>query len=147
MDNDTAEVWKAIPGWEGVYEASSEGRIRSILHWVVQTNCWGTEMTSLRQGALLRQSPNTRGYLCVGLNGPRRVTRARVHQLVALAFLGPRPQGLCVLHNNGTQTDNRAINLRYGTQRDNLVDAVKHGTVQRGIRQRLARKEGFHGTT
>lgn len=141
------EVWKAIPGWEGVYEASSEGRIRSILHWVVQTNRWGTSMTSLRQGALLRQSPNKRGYLCVGLNGQRRMTRARVHKLVAAAFLGPNPQNLNVLHSNGIQTDNRAINLRYGTQSDNLIDAVRHGTVQRGIRQRLATRGGSCGTT
>lgn len=134
-----SEVWKAIPGWEGVYEVSSEGQVRSRLHWVTQISRWGTEMTSLRQGTLLRQSPNTRGYLCVGLNGARRITRARVHQLVAAAFLGPRPQRLYVLHCNGDQTDNRAVNLRYGTQTDNLIDAVRHGSVQRGIRQRLAR--------
>lgn len=138
-DNAMNEVWKAIPGWEGVYEVSSEGQVRSILHWVTQTNRWGTQMTSLRRGAVLGQRLNTRGYLCVGLNGGKRNTAARVHQLVALAFLGPRPQGLYVLHNNGIQTDNRAINLRYGTQRDNLLDAVRHGTVQRGIRQRLDR--------
>lgn len=143
--DDTTEVWKAIPGWEGVYEVSSEGQVRSVLRWVDKVRL-GMPLTYLRQGGLLRQSPNTRGYLCVALNGNgRRITRARVHQLVAAAFLGPCPQGLGVLHNNGTQTDNRAINLRYGTQRDNLLDAVRHGTVQRGIRQRLAKRGGIDG--
>ena len=55
----------------------------------------------------------------------------KVHVAVAAVFIGPRPPGLLVLHNNGDFRDNRAVNLRYGTAKDNYEDAVLHGTRKR----------------
>lgn len=51
-----------------------------------------------------------------------------VHQLVALAFIGPRPDGMDVCHNNGDGQDNRPGNLRYDTRTSNNRDTVAHGT-------------------
>lgn len=50
-----------------------------------------------------------------------------VHQLVALTFLGPCPQGQEVLHNNGNPKDNKVSNLRYGTRTENILDVYHCG--------------------
>jgi hypothetical protein len=51
-----------------------------------------------------------------------------VHQLVLEAFVGPRPRGMESCHNNGNQTDNRLVNLRWDTKSENNLDRVRHGT-------------------
>jgi hypothetical protein len=60
-----------------------------------------------------------------------RAGSLKVHVAVASLFIGPRPSGLLVLHNNGDFRDNRVVNLRYGTAKDNYEDAVRHGTRKR----------------
>ena len=110
------ETWKAVPGWENFYEVSDEGRVWS------------------RVGdRFLRQSPNNRAYLKVSLSNPRWPS-VHVAHLVAIAFIGPRPEGLMVLHNNDDKWDNRLPNLRYGTHSDNVADAVQNDRWKRGSR-------------
>ena len=119
---DLPEEWRPIPGWDGLYEASTHGRVRSI------------ERTVLRAGRPMRVpakvlAPN------VHHSGYRRVILARggqrfeylLHQVIALAFHGPRPEGMEVRHLNGDQTDNRPENLRYGTSSENSRDTLAHG--------------------
>jgi len=55
----------------------------------------------------------------------------KVAAMVCEAFHGPRPPGMYVLHGNGNPGDNRKDNLRWGTQRDNIRDAIRHGTFCR----------------
>lgn len=62
-----------------------------------------------------------------------------LHHLVAAAFHGPRPKGHVVRHLNGNPLDSRPSNLRYGTHKDNVRDAIAHGTQVRGSRQHLAK--------
>lgn len=71
------------------------------------------------------------GYWKVTLKGNGRNVRALVHQLVATTWIGPRPKGLEVCHNNGKRSDSFARNLRYGTRKENAEDCRKHGTVAR----------------
>lgn len=73
------------------------------------------------------------------------MTRARgsvtkpVHVLTALAWLGPRPPGMCVTHLNGERIDNRVENLAYRTPRDNALDKRTHGTMVCGDNHHLAK--------
>lgn len=127
-------IWKEIPGWEGFYEASETGLIRSVPRWIFQGNRWGQQMRCWRNMVVLRQTANSRGYLGVTLQGNGRRITAAVHQLVALAFLGPCPEGMEVCHNDGDQTDNRVEKLRYDTPSENVRDALRHGTFSAGIR-------------
>ncbi len=77
---------------------------------------------------LLRQHETKLGYKRVSLrDGAGRRTVRLVHQLVLEAFVGPA-DGRFALHNDGNQRNNRLSNLRYGTQSDNMKDAIKHGT-------------------
>jgi hypothetical protein len=109
-----AEAWAPIPRYQGLYEASSLGRIRSLRR-------------KGAPGGVIRQTVNMNWYLQVGLcrNG-RRVTRV-VHQLIASAFLGPPPPGLEIRHLNGDQMNNRSSNLAYGTRSQNELDKTAHG--------------------
>ena len=76
--------------------------------------------------------PNVGGYLVVSVTINGKKTCRTVHSLVAEAFIGRRPSDLLVLHKNGCKLENRATNLYYGTQKQNMQDAVAHGTKPRG---------------
>lgn len=116
------EKWRAVPGWEGTYEVSDQGRVRSLPRSVRG----GFTGHRLVLGRVLQPVKRTSGHRGVILTDGDRRERPGVHQLVARAFLGPCPNGHEVCHNNGDPTDNRAENLRYGTRHENIMDAVKH---------------------
>lgn len=92
-----------------------------------------TQKSPSGQGAkipwrLMKPWPNKHGYLCVTItNGIRRMA-ARVHALVLLAFVGPRPDGMESLHGPTGQKDNCLENLKYGTRKDNAADTLRDGT-------------------
>ena len=99
----TNEIWKDIEGYKGHYQVSNMGNIKSLKR---------------SKHLILKGTPNGNGYKLVGLylNG---VKYYPVHRLVALAFCSGYEKGLHVDHINGIKTDNRAINLRWVTHRQN----------------------------
>lgn len=103
------EVWKTVPSCP-FYLASSLGRIK-------------------RNGKFLSPQTQNGGYLVVHLwlNNERKVRT--VHSLIAETFIGIRPIGKDVCHNNGKRTDNKFQNLRYATRKENFKDRIKHGTI------------------
>ena len=118
------EVWKDIPGFEGQYQASSFGRIRSVDH-PVRVVSHGVEATRVIKGRILRPAKQDTGHLTVVLG--RANGSIQVHAAVALAFIGPRPAGMDVCHNDGDPTNNRLDNLRYDTRTDNILDVYRAG--------------------
>ena len=124
-----SEEWRAIPGYEGLYEVSSEGRVRSLDRVISCTRSdsagpFGRDL----QGRELKQSTDRTGRLSVNLSRNGRARKRRVHTLVAEAFVGPRPEGLEVCHGDGDPSNNRVSNLRYGTASENWADRKLHGT-------------------
>lgn len=81
-------------------------------------------------GDLLKPVTNKRGYLYYNLrvNGKNQIMRA--HQLVALAFIGPRPEGQEVRHLDGNKLNNHFSNLCWGTHRENMGDAALQGSLK-----------------
>ncbi len=139
------EIWKPVVGYEGLYEVSNLGRVRSVDRLVNHPS--GSK--SLRKSKLL--SPNmTRGYLCVHLSKNCKVTSQRVHRLVAEAFI-PNPYNLPMInHKNEVKSDNSIDNLEwcdcnyninYGTSIKRMINTK----VERGIYDKthigLPRKE------
>lgn len=122
------EHWRAIPGWEGRYEVSDQGRVRSLTTW--SRNQFGALSPS--HGKVRALLKDRRGYWRATLYRDNTQKRYAVHQLVMLAFVGPPPSGQEVCHNNGNPGDNRLVNLRYDTHSANLMDKVEHGTHSRG---------------
>ena len=121
------EIWKDIPGYEGKYQASSLGRIKSLERTVCSSNQAATFDFTLKERILRPGNRDKCGHMSVVLNDPRKAYG--VHQLVMLAFAGEPPSGFYVLHNNGNPADNRLSNLRYDTQSENLIDVFRQGRV------------------
>lgn len=122
------EIWLAVPGYEGVYEVSNFGRVRSLLRLV--NSRWGKVM---RKGVTLRPGlvmPG--GYRQVALQRDGVTTPRYVHDLVLEAFVGPAPAGHECRHLDGDSENNRLDNLAWGTRLENAQDKMRHGTVRRG---------------
>jgi hypothetical protein len=113
----STEEWKPVEGYEGIYEISNYGRV-----------------AVLKNGERFIRKVNTAtSYLSVSLRKrPQDTTQksANVHALVAAAFLGKRPEGYIIRHLDGNRHNNRADNLAYGTPKENINDAIRHGTYK-----------------
>jgi hypothetical protein len=118
----TEEHWLPVLGYEGLYEVSDLGRIRSV-NRIVQTRLG----KRLYKGKILKITSGSAGHLKVILSQRGIQRNFTVHKLVLEAFVGPRPEGMECCHNNGSPTDNRLINLRWDTRSNNAYDAVRHG--------------------
>lgn len=115
------EDWRSIAGWEN-YEVSSLGRVRRGSRLLAQT--W--------TGTVGKQ------YLACNLSdAPRRKT-ARVHCLVAEAFLGPKPAGFDTAHLDGDRENNSLANLAYVTPSENNLHKRAHGTMSKGEKRHNA---------
>lgn len=115
----STEEWRDIPGWEGVYQASSLGRVRSL-----------RKLTP----TLLAQQALRDGRLVVCLSRDGAYQNRSVHRLVCAAFHGLGPAGTEVCHNDGDHTHNAPANLRWDTRTANANDARVHGTIAEGER-------------
>lgn len=120
------ETWKPIPGFEGAYEVSNLGRVRSVDREWFQVGRGGKPYLHRKTGRILRAAKCSVGYYTVVLG--RRAGSFPVHTLVALAFIGPRPERHDVRHLNDVRDDNRSINLAYGTRAENMQDSIRNGT-------------------
>ncbi|AVL98916.1 hypothetical protein C6V83_00090 [Gordonia iterans] len=116
----TAEQWRPIAGWEGYYEVSDHGQVRSVDRMIPDRN------RRLR-GRLLRPNRTSAGYLAVSLSREGEVQARRIHRLVLEAFVGSG-DGLDACHEDGDPTNNRLDNLRWDTRSENIKDVVRHGT-------------------
>ncbi len=119
------EIWKDIPSYEGKYQASTLGRIKSLERTIHSSNQVSSFDITIKARILQPGKRDKCGHLSVVLNNPRK--SFSVHQLVMLVFVGAPPSGCCVLHNNGNPADNRLSNLRYDTQSENIIDVFRQG--------------------
>ena len=120
-----SELWKDILGYEGRYQVSNQGRVKSLSATVI---CFGPvkgQYTSKRKGKILRPGRMPGGHLSVALG---RGNSRCVHELVLIAFVGCPGKGQECRHINGEPSNNYLENLAWGTRRENILDAVGHGT-------------------
>lgn len=114
------ETWRPIPDFPG-YDISDHGRVRSYYacndraEWYISD----APQRILRPG-------QSGGYPFVGLCTEHKRYSRRIHSLVLLAFVGPRPDGLECCHNDGDPANNRLSNLRYDTHLANSADTHRH---------------------
>lgn len=134
-----AERWLPIVGFEGRYEVSDLGKVRSLPRMVLKASRAGNQYQYPIRGGILSPKIDRRGYKYVGLRSDGRHLHIYIHQAVARAFLGPVPGGKEVAHGDGDQTNNRLSNLRYATRSENHADKVLHGTMPRGTSHALSR--------
>ena len=127
------EIWASVPGYEGLYEVSNIGRVRSLPRSI---KCGSGSRTI--PGVLRRQSIASSGYQVVSLSKECVIRTACIHVLVLTAFVGPRPDGMHACHSDGDRLNNRLDNLRWDTIRENALDRLRHGTLICGSKQKGA---------
>lgn len=123
-----AEFWLPVKGFEGVYEVSDWGRVRSVPRVVKSGNRHGTFYYK-HKGRILRPALMQNQYFFVRLSQGERgkAWLVPIHQLVLTAFCGMKKPGQVTRHLNDIRTDNRLGNLQWGTYKENTADAIRNG--------------------
>lgn len=117
------ENWLSVPEYEGLYEVSDQGQVRNV-----------------KTQRVLKPQKNSNSQYQIDLyNNPKR-GRHLVSRLVAAAFIGPCPEGMCVLHGPKGRDYHGVDNLSYGTQKQNNgPDKLRDGTANRGEKHSMAK--------
>ena len=114
----TVEVWKDIVGYEGLYQVSTLGRIKSlkrVVRWFSK-NHWCERIDNEK---ILTQEVNSTGYSTVKFHVFGKKIKKNVHRIVAAAFI-PNPfKKETINHKNGIRSDNRVENLEWATYSEN----------------------------
>lgn len=133
-DYNVGMEWKDIVGFEGLYQVSRCGRVRSMDR-VVSVKRYGKIYQKRLKGAIKAECNDDAGYATVNLSGKR----LRVHRLVAITWLGPPKPGQEVCHGPNGRSDNSVDNIRWGSQTDNRNDHYAEGV---GNIKRVIRSDG-----
>ena len=113
------EIWKDAVGYEGLYQVSNLGRVKSIKKGILKARL-------------------NKGYLYVDLTRDKKRNHRLIHRLVVSSFIGEVPEGYCINHINEIKSDNRLENLEITTFKEN----INHGT--RTVRAAASRRGKFH---
>jgi hypothetical protein len=126
------EEWRPISGLEGIYEVSSFGRVKS-----------------LKRNIILKKSIDRCNYYFLSLHINKSQKNFRVHVLVAIAFLGHKPDGthkIVVDHKNNNRLDNSLQNLQLITQRENCSKAIRPNKKTNYIGVHISKSKGYVST-
>lgn len=128
------EEWMDIEGYEGLYQVSNEGRVKTL----------GNEAS--RKEKILRCGINRYGYKYVVLSKDNTPKLKKVYRLVADAFI-PNPEGKpCVDHTNTIRTDDRACNLRWCTYKENMNNEITKENCKKGKLGKPSNNKGHKWT-
>lgn len=112
--------WRFIPGFDKDYLVSDQGEVKS-----------NKSRTNSLRGTIIKQQTDREGRKSLTLWHKGEQHTVGVHRLVALAFLGEPPTGRnLVRHLDGNPSNNASYNLAWGSQKDNMADAIRHGTLR-----------------
>lgn len=118
------EIFTPVQGYESFYEVSNFGNFRSLDRIVSD----GRKM----KGKPLIKTKDKQGRNYVTFSKNSVTKKIRVHVVVASHFIGNRPDGFDICHNDGNPSNNHVSNLRYDTHKNNMIDMASHGNSQRG---------------
>lgn len=120
-----SEEWRDIDGYEGRYQVSDAGRVRS-LDLISRSGRFCA-------GRVLKQGIDEQGRPRIDLKRDGERRNLKVCRLVARAFIGKAPSDTECCHENGNPGDNRKTNLRWGTHQSNVDDTLRHGNRLHGV--------------
>ena len=131
-DNEMTETWKDIPDYEGLYQVSNTGKVRSKKKRRVNGVSWSKRKIGVEK----KQRLDKDGYYLTTLSKEGIKTTFHIHELVCFAFIGPRPKGLVVRHLDHSKTNNIPSNLCWGTPQENSADRFNNPKDVRYNRQK-----------
>jgi len=139
------EIWKDIRGYEGRYQVSSAGKVKSLDTTTLTIN----KQKRFYKGKIITPSIGSAGYFVVNLRSNAKTKQFKVHRLVIEAFIGYSE--LFVNHKDLNKLNNSIENLEYVTNAENLLHAFKNGVkvgktilnADQREKIRLMRKSGF----
>lgn len=136
MENQN-EIWKDITGYEGLYQVSNFGRVKSIERVSIQKN----GKNRFVKERILKPQPDTK-YIVFGLSKDGKSNKNYLHRIIANAFI-PNPENkLCINHINGIKYDNRISNLEWCTVKENNNHAFDNGLQKKGKEHHYYGKKG-----
>jgi hypothetical protein len=116
------EIWKDVVGWEGLYEVSNIGRVRSVDRYLGHPN---SPTGAFRKGKIL--TPKSKKYADIHLWRNSKYVSTHVHRLVAIAFIDNPENKPEVNHRDGNKLNNHISNLEWVTRSENLKHAAETG--------------------
>lgn len=119
------EIWKDVVGYEGIYQVSNFGNVKSLDCYFKQNNQWGQHIHK-HKGRVLKPVPTWNGRLRVDLRGKLY----QVHRLVAMHFIQNEDAKKEVNHIDGNPANNCVSNLEWITHSENLIHAHKNGLIK-----------------
>lgn len=123
------EIWKDIKGYEGLYQVSNLGRIKSVDRIVIMKHYSGCNATHSYKGKILKQQKDKYGYMRVALSKNGKIKLKQVHRLVAETFI-PNPENKpTVNHEDGNKENNVVANLSWATHQEQTMHAFKTGLI------------------
>lgn len=127
-NNGMEEVWKDIVGYEGLYQVSNLGRVKSL------------RRKYRTKEKILKQTDNGFGYLYVKLTKGSKSSNFRTHRLVAIAFV-PNPNNFTIVdHINGDRTDSRSFNLRWvESYKENNNNPITYKRITEALTNRVCK--------
>lgn len=120
------EQWKDVIGFEGVYQVSDQGRVKSLNR--------KDSRGHTRPGKILQPIKHGAGYLYVNLSNANIANPTLIHRIVLEAFVGTCPNNMEACHLDCNKHNNQLSNLRWDTRAGNRVDSINAGTIARGER-------------
>lgn len=121
------EVWKDIVGYEGLYQVSNHGRVKSLERYVQNHGALQFHEEQIKQASERKRKDGNQGYLVLQLYRDNKYKNYYVHRLVAEAFIPNLENKPTVNHINGDKHDNRVENLEWSTYKENNRHAYETG--------------------
>lgn len=134
------EEWKPVPGYEGLYEVSDLGRVRSVPRVQVTNTC-----TRRLKGRVLKPRKLAGHHKVMLSDASFKRKDLLVHRLVLFTFVGEPPEGYEACHRNDIGTDNRLINLYWGTRSENVYDQINNGLHHNASKTHCHRGHPYSG--
>lgn len=131
------EVWKDIKGYQGYYQVSNFGRVKSLDRIVTYSD---KKVHSLK-GKILKPMITKHGYETVDLRKNQKRKTSKIHRLVAIAFLKNKKNKPQVNHIDGVKTNNNLSNLEWVNNSENIRHAYKKGLINTAKGERHAQSK------
>lgn len=109
------EIWKDVVGYEGTYQVSNLGRVRSLDRWIISRN----GVRRFFKGIVMKPQTDKDGYSVVNFHTTKGSHLLKIHRLVASAFIPNKDNKPCIDHIDGVRNNNRVDNLRWCTYVEN----------------------------